>query len=100
MTESPVKPAFSPPFKAANDWLEANGVSEWIPENPTISVVGDQLTYTAFRFEGDRRGFDTKAIVVIGLDVATEDRTVPLRLPLTDVVREAFRQCGATIEER
>lgn len=87
------------PYAAAYDWLAANGIDEWLPEGGTIKVKGGRITYTAFQFEGGRRGYDGADIVVKGDVAATEQRTVPLVVPLTDKVRAAFRVGGLTLKE-
>lgn len=81
------------------DWLAANGIDEWLPENPTVTIAGDRLTYTAFRFRGER-GWDVEKIVFNPeTGMLTEDRTVPLVVPPTDRIRFLAARIGMVLVE-
>jgi hypothetical protein len=81
----------SPEFATVVDWLAGNGIDEWVPREPTFTVAGDEITYTAYVYEDDQRGWDaSKMAVGRDFDVLTEERTVPLRVPPTEQVRAAF----------
>jgi hypothetical protein len=85
-----VRPGFfTPEVVEFYDWLQANGVDEWLPEHPRIHVGNGQLTYTAFRWEGER-GWDLDAVWMPegDGDVVVQMRTVRLRSPVTARVRE------------
>lgn len=70
------------------DWFAANGVHEWLPDHLIATTRGGQLTFTAFRWVGDR-GFDADNIrlPVDDQDPVTEPRTVPLSVPVTSRLR-------------
>lgn len=75
------------------DWLAANGVNEWLPENPIVEIdpTAGTIRYTAFVWDGPR-GWDADHMRVVGNDVAREWRTVPLLVPPSrDVVAAAAR---------
>ncbi len=84
-------------------WLAENGVDEWLPEKPRIAVGAGQLTYTAYVWLDGKRGWDGDFIARSGLGadvvVATEDRVVPLLVPLTDQVRMLARRDLITLVE-
>ncbi len=86
-------------LKATYDWLKANGVDEWLPEQPTITVdkAANTLTYDAFGWEG-ARGWDGGNIAVDNDgNVVTERRFVKLvQVPDANIIAAAER-AGATI---
>lgn len=79
------------------EWLKANGVDEWLPDEPDIYVAGGELTYTAWVWDGPR-GWDMDHVRVEdrggGPAGVFELRTVPLLVPLTDRVRELARRAS------
>jgi hypothetical protein len=90
----PAMPA--PDVAEVYDWLGANGINEWLPDGFHVTIVGDQLTYTGWKWAGER-GWNWSNVVPGG---AHEDRTVPLLHPPTDRVRELFTGLGLTLVER
>jgi hypothetical protein len=104
------------------DWCEANGITEWLPPASTFRVAGDQLTYTSFVWnDGVERGFNSnmacnvdaglpkrvQAIArVSGIDCShtaepiLDERTVPLRAPVTPRIRELFTQASLRLIEQ
>lgn len=85
------------------DWLAANGIREWVPENLSVHVdtSGDPLlTYTSHLWRGER-GWDGGNIAVRGEGedrlTEVELRTVPLLMPPDDAVRAAFRNQGLVL---
>ena len=63
-------------------WLAANGVEEWLPNEPTIEVTDTELTYDAFVWQTQvQRGFN--ASMLCGRDgyPMVKPRTVPLLEP-------------------
>lgn len=96
------------------DWLEANGISEWIPEDCRIVVGNGRLTYSSFVWqEGHERGWNGN-IKTYGDDkVSTEPfkdgpdpyapmlepRTMPLKAPVTARIRECFAKSTLLLEE-
>lgn len=79
------------------DWFSANGVDECLPEKMNVIIGPATLTYTSFIWSG------TRGWAAENLDVAclqkerTEQRTVPLRSPLTERVRTLLEQYGHTV---
>lgn len=83
----------SPEFATVCDWLAANGIDEWLPEDPTFVVQDEhvkRIVYRGFQFDGDERGYDLDKISAGYVQVLHEDRSVPLLAPVTDAVRAAF----------
>lgn len=78
------------------DWLSANGIDEWIPENPQIEVGGGEIRYQSFVWEGER-GWNIDRITVDDWGVLLEERRVPLVRPLDDLVLAAAREGGAVV---
>ncbi len=70
-------------------WLRANGVDELIPHNPTITVGGGQLSFTAYEWDGppgwDYNRVKRKKEQDVALHV---ERTVPLVRPVTPRLRQ------------
>lgn len=107
------------------DWLEANGITEYLPEHAEVRVdtKAGTLTYTSFVWNDDaRRGFNSDIAATCDdlservWDIArkaglgptvdskdhreiTEMRTVPLRVPPTDRVRRLFAKSGLRLKE-
>lgn len=77
-------------YLVVRDWLAANGIDEFLPEDPTFMVIDDQIVYRGFQFKNDRRGHDPEMLAEAYLRILEEDRTVPLAVPLADAVRAAF----------
>lgn len=84
----------TPELGTVLDWLAANNIDEIIPEQPTFVVDDRHIFYRAFQFRDGKRSYDPADIVDNYVDVMIEDRQVPLVVPLTDEVREAFRVLG------
>lgn len=84
---------YGPEFTLVSDWLATNGIDELIPENPVIEVNNTEqhIIYRAFQFIDGRRGYDLSALKTGYTDILIEDRTVPLIVPLTVEVRDAFQ---------
>ncbi len=79
------------------DWLAANGIDEYVPEDTTFDIVDGQISYTSFVWsEGHERGWDRHIKVTTDddptaeHDTVYETRTVPLREPVTDRIRNLF----------
>lgn len=68
--------------EAIYDWLAANGVSEWLPENPRIAVADGAIVFSAFAWVGPA-GWNLANIHPTFDEVI---RTVPLRCPPTSDV--------------
>lgn len=95
-----VRPSFEPAIAEFYDWLKANGVDEWLPDQPEIEVAGDRLTYTAFRWAGERGWVaDFVRAPADDDDPVTEFRTVPLLTPVTPRFRELSRVLGFALSE-
>lgn len=90
-----------PCHRIAYDWLARNGVDEWLPENPTITIEDGSLTYTSYRWSGPR-GWDVENIERTDdkAGLMAEDRTVPLVVPPDDRTIAAMRARGATVHIR
>lgn len=84
----------SPEFAIVCDWLAANGIDEWLPEQPTFLVQDEpfkkRIIYRGWKFDGER-GYDVNSIAEGYARLLEEDRIVPLLEPVTDEVRAAFR---------
>lgn len=94
------RPDLHPPeLNEIRDWLVANGIDEWLPEDPVITVAGDQIMYTAFQFTGER-GWDPGNLAVHANGVHTEIRTVPLLVPPTDRIRALAYRLDLRLEVR
>jgi hypothetical protein len=79
------------------DWLSANGIDEWIPEDPLIQIVGREIRYLSFVWANGERGWDMDRIVVDDYGAPLEERRVPLVRPVDDVVLAAAREGGAVV---
>lgn len=92
------RPHMEAHFAAGYDWLAANGVNEWLPEQPVIEIdrPAGTLRYTAYQWSGPR-GWDAEHLRLIGDDVAREWRTVPLVVPPDDKTIAALKNFGATV---
>jgi hypothetical protein len=81
VSDKPTRPASTqdPDYAPVYDWLIANGVEEWLPEYPAITVdrQARTITYTAFVWDGPR-GWDGEHLLILDDEVASERRTVPL----------------------
>lgn len=89
-------------FRIVHAWLEANGISEWLPERPLIAIdhVGGTLTYDGFVLREDSDRWSPADIVTrpSRLPDITR-RTVPLMLSPSPSVRAALVGCGAELIE-
>lgn len=96
LVRSPDRPAgtIGADVSAVYDWLEANGVREVLPPDPTITVAAGWLSFTAYvwkdwqetRWVADPvEQFDGEAKPI------TEVRTVPLMVPVPESVRSTAR---------
>lgn len=86
-----------PPYRILYDWLAANGIAEWIPEDPLIRVVGGEIRYQSFVWDGGVRGWDMDRIVADDYGAVLEERRVPLVQPVDDLVLAAAREGGAVV---
>jgi hypothetical protein len=86
----------APHFRILYDWLAANGIDEWIPEDPLIQVVGGEIRYQSFVWDG-ARGWDIDSIVVDDYGPLFEERRVPLVRPADDLVLAAAHEGGAVV---
>jgi hypothetical protein len=91
-------------FRVCYDWLYLNGIDECIPDRPAIVVDErrEQLSVTCWVWDTDapdRWNMSRARVTRIGDDLDQEIRTVPLRVPLTDLVRRSLAECGATLTE-
>lgn len=81
MTSAATRPDFShaPEVVGIYEWLAANGVDEWLPEHPAITInqQTSTITYTAFVWTGPR-GWDMDHTLGDRDGPLTERRTVPL----------------------
>lgn len=96
------RPNLQPPeLNEVLDWLAANGIDEWLPERPTITIdYGlSQITYTAFQFTGER-GWDVANLASHRDDIHTEERTVPLLVSPTDRIRALADRFDLKLVER
>lgn len=70
-------------YNTVLDWLAANGVDEWLPQQVNVLVDEPEgtLTYTAFPWDGER-GWDPEHIGddAFGDDPRLDTRTVPLQV--------------------
>lgn len=101
------------------DWLAANDIVEWLPENSTIQVRGRQIVYDSFVWnDGMERGFNSRFAATCdpGLSPRIQDiiaqngtspngaiieqRAMPLLAPLTDDIRAAFARSGVRLSEQ
>lgn len=97
-------PPSSVAFAIVSDWLAANDIDENILENPTFTVRGATISYRGLRFENGKRGYNDHDGCLLALngdktDFAFEDRTVPLRTPVTDEVRAAVADLNSRDKE-
>lgn len=87
-----------PAHAIAYDWLEDNGINEWLPEYPIFEIRGRRLSYTAFKWRWGRRGWNAAHIVFYGRQAVIRRRTVRLRTPPTERVLDALRRSGALVQ--
>lgn len=76
------------PVAAVYDWLAANGIREWLPENPVIVVADNRIVFSAFVWTGPP-GWDPQHIHP---DFDTVTRTVPLQVPPSPRVAETLTE--------
>lgn len=97
-----MRPAFADPVVVElYDWLAANQVREWLPEDPMITidygVAGEQLTYASYQWCGFR-GWDQQFILLEnepggGRRLApVVERTVPLLVAPSPRIRDLAGQ--------
>jgi hypothetical protein len=93
MGEQKNRPAISGrPAQVVYDWLDDNGVAEWLPEDPVILVAGQRIVYTAFKWSGPR-GWD---IANVDPDFDTTVRAVPLQVPPPPDVEDILTELKVT----
>lgn len=92
------RPAMYPSALATvYDWLAANGIEEYLPDNPRLTIDGGTLTYTSYVWPVDsNRGWDLEPVEHLHL---THPRTVPLVEPMPDEVRAILADNGAEVIE-
>ncbi len=95
-------------------WLTPNGVVGWIPDGSTIVVEGGQITWPRWRhLDADSNPWERDVMVASDLwkpgehhdagsgdTPVVDERTAPLRTPVTDRVRDLFRRSTLTLVER
>jgi hypothetical protein len=112
---TPTRPAMEERHAALHDeWLTPNGICEWLPEQATFVVdhAAQTITYDAFTWPDDRRGFHSNMIIKSDLDPTIVDtapgtndavferRTVPLVRSLSPRIRALFAESELTLVER
>lgn len=85
-----------PGAAAMYDWLAQNGIAELLPESPVFRIRGDQLTYTAFEYDGPR-DFDAEHITFVDEDFPRIERTVLLLAAPSDEVKAAIVATGGLL---
>lgn len=108
----PAMPALE--AELTDTWLVPNGIVGLIPEGSTITVAGGQITWPRWRhLNANSRPWERDVMVASDLWPAgkkgdpkdknvpvVDERTVPLRKPVTDRVRELFElTSGLTLVE-
>lgn len=94
--------AMTHPYRIAYGWLAANGIDELVPDRPLIIVdeTRGQLSVTCWAWKPGADRWDyTLSVTRLGDALATEERVVPLTVPLTKKVREAITCCGGRLVE-
>jgi len=87
------------------DWLEANGVDEWLPDRPMVVVdyTTRTLSYQAFVWQSDRRGWNPSDMLIVGAGanrtVAQHWRTVRLKVEPSAEVIDGFAASGGSLVE-
>ncbi len=73
-------------------WLEANGIREWVPDHPqiTVDLNSGTITYVAFRFDGPRDPAEMTTMPTGDLEL----RTVPLKQPPDTDTAAAIARAG------
>ncbi len=98
-----------------DEWLIPNGVVGWIPENPTITVVSGKVMTCPVTRHLDTASSPWDSDLMCQADLwgpgvggdsdeaskaLVDERTVLVKVPVTDRVRELCAATGVTLVER
>ncbi len=95
-----------------DNWMEPNGMVGWIPDGSEVVVQGGQVSWSEWRHRDPTSGPWDKDVMIAadlwpaghsgdnGDEPVVNKRTVPLKVPVDDRVRELFGLSTLTLVER